>query len=117
MKGKRPGDTFSYLVKDLNWRQAVRAAKKKAKDQNIEGLEYICAVPKCFHMERLMLFKHPQNGYEMYLCLPHWRLVEYEMKELQRKYDTQINFFAKSGNLAHLAAKNGGKLPSIEIYD
>lgn len=117
MNNIRPGDTFSHIIKDLNWKQAVRDAKKKAKDQNIEGLAYICAVPKCPHMERLMFFKHPQNGYEMYLCLPHWRLVQYEMKELQRKHDTQINFFAKSGNLAKIAAENGGRLPSIEIYD
>jgi len=117
MPEHRRGDTESHLIKDLNWRTAEADTKRKVKNANISGLIYMCAAPNCEGMQELLFFKHPQNGYEMYLCTFHWRQAQFESKKLNRKYDTQVNFIAKSGVLDKLARDNGGKLPSIRVRE
>jgi len=117
MSEHRPGETFSHLIKDMNWKTAAKDAKRRVKNAHLSGLIYICAMPRCEAMETLLFFKHPKNGYEMYLCPFHWRCAQYESKHLDRKHDTQVNFAAKSGLLDKLANENGGKLPSIRVRE
>ncbi len=101
----------SYLIKDLDWKKAVRDSKKRVKSHVLasRGLEFICAAPECEEIDLLVEFTHPITGHKFHVCQFHWKVLSFEMRNMGYGMDTLHEFMKK------LADKHGGSLAFAEI--
>jgi len=98
--------TFSHIIPDMNWKEAVRDAKRRVKHHALagRGLGFICAAPNCDNYDTLLEFEHPKTGHKMHLCLLHHRMAMYEMRHLEYTQKTTLSV------IMGLAKRHGGNL-------
>lgn len=106
-----PTPKSSYIITDLNWKEAVADAKKRVKAHPLasRGLELICAVPTCETFDPLIEFVHPKTKHRMHVCQFHFKVLSYEMRELGYRMPTLAQA------MRDLARKHGGTLKFAEI--
>lgn len=101
----------SHLILDLNWKDAVKQAKKRVKDHPLygKGLEFICAAPKCENYDPLVEFKHPVTKHVFSVCQYHYKVLSYEMRE------TGYRMATLAQAMRDLAGEHGGTLNFADI--